>query len=141
MLASVDTTAGVSELELPLRVRQLTNGRTEAAGRAYRLWLRFVFADDDGRLDWRLDPGGEHAAGRVRLIDFLLALSGDGLLVLRDPDAGAIAALRLSSSPKDMELVQERAFLTDVVVVEAWSGMRLPLPDKRSRRTWLASLS
>lgn len=130
VIASVDTTAGVSELELPLRVRQLADGRTEAAGRSYRLWLRTVIGDQDGRLDWRLDPGGEDAVGRARLIDFLLALSGNGLLVLRDPDAGAIAAVRLAGSPTDTELVQERAFLKDVVAVELWSGMRVPVPDE-----------
>ena len=132
VIADVETATGSAEIELPLRVRPWPDGRTEVAGRAYRLWLSVVFDREGGRLDWRLDPGGEDAAGRARIIDFLFALSGRGVLVFSDPDAGAIAELRLPGAPLDSDLAAERAFLTDVLVVEAWSGMRLPIPDKPS---------
>lgn len=133
VIADVETTTGSSEVELPLRVATLPEGRTEAVGRAYRLWLQFVFDAHGGRLDWRLDPGGADAAGRARLIDFLVAFAGGGVMVLSDPDAGAIAHIRLPGSTTDPGLQQERLFLTDVLVVESWSGMRLRIPDEPSK--------
>ena len=132
VIADVETARGSAEIELPLRVRTWPDGRSEVAGRAYRLWLRVVFDREGGQLDWRLDPGGEDAAGRARIIDFLFALAGRGVMVLKDPDAGAIVQVRLPGATLDTQLTSERMFLTDVLVVEAWSGMRLPVPDEPS---------
>jgi hypothetical protein len=142
VIVDVETATGSAEIELPLRVRTLPDGRTEVAGRAYRLWLRVVFERDGGQLDWRLDPGGDDATGRARIIDFLFALAGRGALVFSDPDAGAIAQLRLPGVPLHSDLSAERNFLTDVLVIEAWSGMRLPIPDEPSETdlTGLAQL-
>lgn len=132
VVADVETDAGRSEIELPLRVRELADGRTEVAGQAYRLWLAFRLGGGDTEVHWSLEPGGQDAAGRAAIVDFLIASSGRGTMVLKDPDAGAIASIPLDGGHMEPSLVEERAFLTHVLVVEAWSGTRLLLPDEPS---------
>ena len=132
VVLDVETDEGAAELELPLRV---SRHDPEAStwwlrGTAYRLSLDIELREDGGSIGWRLDPGGRDASARALVLDLLIALSGTGVVVFRDPDFGALAMLRLSAQPVDPSIREERAFLTQVLLIEVWSGVRLPLPDQ-----------
>ena len=132
-LAEVESTHGRAELPLSLRVLNdpVRPGRLELLASQYQLTLRIIVpADGPGQLDWTLEPGGGDASARARVIDFLAALSGDGVLTVNDPELGSLVQVRLNASPLDPTLAEERRFLTDVMVVEGWSGYRLHLPTE-----------
>lgn len=131
--AVVESTLGNVELRLGLRVLEdaARAGRLEVLASQYQLTLRItVPADGAGQLDWTLEPGGGDASARAQVIDFLTALSGDGLLTITDPEFGSLVQVRLFASPPDPTLAEERRFLADVMVVEGWSGYRLHLPTE-----------
>lgn len=128
----VETDRGQAELELPLRVERTgdNGGATyRVSGTQYRLTLTFELAYKQGQVHWHLESGGRDAAGRAAVLDFLVAMSGTGSLVLWDPDHGALARMSLSRNVLDDALLDERRFLTDVLAIEAWSGRKLPVPD------------
>lgn len=132
VIVDVDSDLGRVEMPLNLRVeRGDGNGSWayHATGTQYRLNLTFELRQGAGAIHWHLAPGGRDAAGRAAVLDFLIAMSGNGVLVLRDPDHGVLARLRLSAQPLQESLHQERQFLTDVLAIEAWSRRKLPLPD------------
>jgi hypothetical protein len=133
VLIDVDTDRGQVEMPLPLRAEQIgTNGSSayRVTGTQYHLTLTFELSADGGTIHWQLDPGGRDARGRAAVIDLLIALSGRGVVVLTDPEFGALAQMHLSSHPLDDSLLEERRFLTDILIIEAWSGRRLALPDE-----------
>lgn len=135
-LAVVESTLGNVELRLGLRVLEdpARAGRLEVLSSQYQLTLRItVPADGAGQLDWTLEPGGGDASARAQVIDFLIALSGDGLLTITDSELGSLVQVRLSAIPFDPTLAEERRFLADVMVVEGWSGYRLHLPTELGR--------
>lgn len=133
VLIDVDTDRGQVEMPLPLRVERIgTNGSSayRVTGTQYHLTLTFELGTDEGTIKWQLDPGGRDAGGRAAVIDLLIALSGRGVVVLTDPEVGALAQMHLGGHALDDSLLEERRFLTEVLVIEAWSGRHLALPDQ-----------
>lgn len=130
VVLDVESDRGGSELELPLRVDSRGERSWRVHGVAYHLVLDIDIGPAGGEIHWRLLPGGQDAAARAQTIDLLHALSGQGVLVLRDPESGVLARMRLDGYPEIEGLAAERAFLTDVLAVEAWSGVRLPVPNE-----------
>lgn len=129
---ATETDRGHAELQMPLRPIAGDGGAAlRVLGSAYRLTLELAFdARGDGRYRWTLDPGGADAAGRARVVDFLIALGGDGVLTVTDADVGFVGQAHLRPVAEDPALRRERAFLTDVMLIEAWAGVRLPLPEQ-----------
>lgn len=131
---AVETDRGHVALPLPLRIvsRESRKGTSyRLTGTQYRLTLTIkVRPDERGEIHWRLEPGGEDASGRAAILDLLIALSGDGVMTLTDPDHGAVAMAYLQHQPMDESLLLEREFLSDVLAIEAWSGRRFVLPKE-----------
>lgn len=128
----VETDRGTSEMSLPLRVeRRGENGGSEyrVVGTQYQLSLQFDLRPNSGEIRWTLEPGGHDAASRAAILDLLVAISGTGSLVLWDSDFGALARISLIAQSLDPSIYEERRFLTDVLAIEAWTGLKLPIPD------------
>jgi hypothetical protein len=133
VVVDVETDRGHVEMPLPLRAEKVgSNGSSSylVTGTQYQLTVTFEIDAEGGQIHWQLNPGGRDAAGRAAVIDLLIALSGRGVVALTDPEFGALAQMRLSGQPLDDSLLEERRFLTDILVIEGWSGRRLPLPDE-----------
>jgi hypothetical protein len=114
-----------------MRIEPQTGARGSGyriSGSLYHLTIVFHLARD-GAIRWRLDAGGRDAASRAAVLDLLVAMSGSGSLVLWDNEENALLRISLETSELDRSLLEERQFLTDLLVVEAWSGQRLPLPE------------
>lgn len=131
-LLAVSTNVGTAELEMPLRLATPSAGsRWRVRGTAYLLTLDLELGEDGGgRYQWTLEPGGRDAAGRARVLDLLIALGGQGVLTITDPELGEVALAQLHGRGPADELVAQRAFLSEILVVEAWAQTRLPLPEQ-----------
>lgn len=139
--ACVESNRGCAELELAMRViRDPDNGRVEYQATQYQLTLRIIVDPGrEGRIDWSLEPGSGDAALRAPVLDFLIALSGQGVLTIEAPfEEGFLLRLYLEGSPIDESLTEERRFLTDVMVIEGWTGYRFYLPEEISESDGLA---
>jgi hypothetical protein len=127
----VETDRGSAQLPVPMRVEL-----GQATGTLYHLTIVFHLGEDPS-IDWHLEAGGHDATSRAAVLDLLIAMSGSGSLVLWSEGRDALMRVDLAASPLDESIFAEREFLTDVLIVEAWSGQRLSLPevpDDRSAR-------
>jgi hypothetical protein len=138
----VETDRGSVELPFPMRVeRHRVGGHStfRITGTLYHLTIAFYLTDgNEGTINWHLEPGGQDAASRAAVLDLLIGMSGSGTLVLWDHEDSALLRLRLLGVPLDESITAERQFLEDILVVEAWSGQRLSLPDALDDRSSLA---
>jgi hypothetical protein len=134
----VDTDRGSVRLPFPMRIEPHPDARGsvsyEVSGSLYHLTITFQLSRY-GAIHWRLEAGGHDAASRAAVLDLLVAMSGSGSVVLWDDEDNALLRISLEASTLDQSLLEERQFLTDLLVVEAWSGQRLPLPDSPDDRS------
>lgn len=84
-------------------------------------------------LSWALHPTDASVRDRLAGLDFLYAMSGAGALRIESGlDELPSADIELANSPLDRETMFERAFFTDLVTLEDWTGRRFELPETAS---------
>lgn len=128
------TDRGDVPLVVPLTIHSQSrpdDGRVVLLGRVPSLTL-LLWNDPSGQgAAWRVDADSGDASARADVLDFLWALSGEGRLEIRDARSGArVGTLELRATPFDSELAEDRRFLGDVAMIEAWTGEHLHLPHE-----------
>jgi len=85
------------------------------------------------QLSWALHPTDASVHDRLAALDVLYAMSGAGTLRIESGLSELPSTtIELSDSPLDPETIFERAFFTDLVTLEAWTGRRLEAPETAS---------
>jgi hypothetical protein len=84
-------------------------------------------------LFWSLAPLSGDATARADVLDFLRVLHQEHTLRITNKDVGEpIGAVDGPGSPFDADLERDWRFMTEVAVLEEWSGMLLPVPREVS---------
>ncbi len=84
-------------------------------------------------LYWSLTPLSGDVTARADVLDFLRVLHQERRLRITNEDVGEpIGTVDGPGSPFDADLERDWRFMTDVAVLEEWSGMLLPVPREVS---------
>lgn len=80
-------------------------------------------------LYWSLAPASGDATARADVLDFLRVLHQEHTLRIVNADRGeAVGSFDGPGGPLDADLERDWRFMTDIAVLEEWSGMLLPVP-------------
>jgi hypothetical protein len=84
----------------------------------------------DERFDWRLHPSDLPVRDRLAALDFLYACSGEGEVSWESQISELPSTtIGLAGDELDRDLLFDRAFFTDLVALEDWTGKTFRLPS------------